>query len=50
MTCSEAAKIGHMKSREPFLEMGRKLCLEMGKPIPAAFNPPLILTRSDRVR
>jgi hypothetical protein len=50
VTCSEAAKLGNDKRREPFRAMGRKLCLEMGRPIPAAFNPPLVLSSGDRIR
>jgi hypothetical protein len=50
MTCAEAARLGNDKRREPIRATARKLCMEMGRPIPAALNPPLMLTLSDKVR
>jgi hypothetical protein len=49
MTCSEAAKLGNDKRREPIRATARKLCLELGLPIPDALNPPLTLSRADRI-
>jgi hypothetical protein len=50
MTCAEAGKLGASKQREPILARARQLCAELGQPIPAALNPPLMLTLSDKVR
>jgi hypothetical protein len=49
MTCSEAAKLGADKRREPFRAKARQICIELGQPIPPALNPPLILSAGDRL-
>lgn len=49
MTCAEAGKLGASKQREPILAKARQLCAEKGLPIPAALNPPLLLTNSEKV-
>jgi hypothetical protein len=49
MTCSEAAKLGNDKRREPIRATARRICLELGLPIPDALNPPLTLSRADRI-
>lgn len=49
MTCAEAGRLGAEKQREPIRARARQMCLEIGKPIPPALNPPLILGPGDRL-
>ena len=49
MTCNEAGAIGAAKAREPFLAKARAMRDQLGLPPSPALNPPLVLTRRDRV-
>jgi hypothetical protein len=44
-----AGAVAHQRAREPVWAKARQLCRETGQPVPPAINPPLILTRADRI-